>query len=46
MADTETPVAPPKPQHEDEQRYYVIEEEADVHELIKQINKSGGFDEE
>jgi twitching motility protein PilT len=44
ITETEAPMAPPKPQHEDDQRYYVIEEEADVHELIRQINKSGEFD--
>jgi twitching motility protein PilT len=44
VSESETPVTSPKPHHEDDQRYYVIEEEADVHELIKQYNKSGEFD--
>jgi twitching motility protein PilT len=44
IADSQGTTALPKPQHEDDQRYYVIEEEADVHELIREINKSGEFD--
>jgi twitching motility protein PilT len=42
----DTPVAAPsKPHAEDDPRYYVIDEEADVDELVKQIKISGKFDE-
>jgi twitching motility protein PilT len=34
-----------KPHPEEDARYYVIDEEADVDELVKQIKKSGRFDE-
>jgi len=34
-----------KPHAEDDPRYYVIDEEADVDELVLQIKESGKFDE-
>jgi twitching motility protein PilT len=45
-APPDTPAdAPLKPHPEDYSGYYVIEEEADVDELVKQIKKSGQFEE-
>jgi pilus retraction protein PilT len=43
ITDTEIPIVQPKPLHEDDHRYYVIEEEADVHELIKQMRRLGDY---
>jgi hypothetical protein len=34
------------PPSEDDSRYYVIDEEADVEEVISQVKKSGKFKEE
>jgi pilus retraction protein PilT len=43
---TETPEEVPRqPQHEDDPRYYVIDEEANVEELIEQIKLAKEFDE-